>query len=284
MDQIILLQALNTTLIIGILVLVSLGLGIIYGLMDVLNLAHGEFLMLGAYAVVAANLLGLGFISGIIMAIVGVGLFGFAVERGLISRLYGRPIDALLATWGLSLILQQAIRLSFGPAPKPIVAPIEGAISIIGMPFPIYKLVVLGVTIVVTGGVLYLFRYPTFGIKARAVLQDREMAQCVGIAASPIYSLSFTIGAALSGLAGALLAPLVTVQPYMGQVFLVRGFITVIVGGVGTLLGVVGGANVIGTTEGVVSYFASSVGAQVVVLASAIAIIRLRPRGIFIRK
>ena len=284
MDQIILLQVLNTALIIGILVLVSLGLGIIYGLMDVLNLAHGEFLMLGAYAVVAANLMGLGLMAGIVLAIVGVGFLGFLVERGLISRLYGRPIDALLATWGLSLILQQVVRLTFGPAPKPVVAPIEGAVSVFGTPYPTYKLVVLGVTIVVTLAVLYLFRYPTFGIKARAVLQDREMAQCVGIAASPIYSLSFTIGAALSGLAGALLAPLVTVQPYMGPVFLVRGFITVIVGGVGTLFGVVGGANVIGVTEGIVSYFASSVGAQVVVLAIAIVIIRIRPRGIFIRK
>lgn len=99
MNQIILLQVLNTALIIGILVLVSLGLGIIYGLMDVLNLAHGEFLMLGAYAVVAANLMGLGQVAGIVFAIVGVGLLGFLVERGLISRLYGRPIDALLATW-----------------------------------------------------------------------------------------------------------------------------------------------------------------------------------------
>lgn len=271
-------------MIIGILVLVSLGLGIIYGLMNVLNLAHGDFLMLGAYSVVVGNMLGLNVWCGIILGAVFVGILGYLLERGLISRLYGNPIDALLATWGLSLIFQQTISLVFGATPKAVVPPIQGAVNILGMPFPIYKLIVLAITIGVTTAVLVIFRYPTFGIKTRAVLQDREMAQCVGIASQPIYSASFAIGAALSGLAGGLLAPLVTVQPFMGPVFLVRGFLTVIVGGVGTLFGVVGGAGVIGGTEGVVAYFESSVAAQVIVLAMAIVIVRLRPQGIFARK
>ncbi|MFH1933930.1 MAG: branched-chain amino acid ABC transporter permease [Pseudomonadota bacterium] len=282
--QLLLLQGLNTAMIIGILVLVSLGLGIIYGLMNVLNLAHGDFLMLGAYSVVVGNMLGLNVWCGIILGAVFVGILGYLLERGLISRLYGNPIDALLATWGLSLIFQQTISLVFGATPKAVVPPIQGAVNILGMPFPIYKLIVLAITIGVTTAVLVIFRYPTFGIKTRAVLQDREMAQCVGIASQPIYSASFAIGAALSGLAGGLLAPLVTVQPFMGPVFLVRGFLTVIVGGVGTLLGVVGGAGVIGGTEGVVAYFESSVAAQVIVLAMAIVIVRLRPQGIFARK
>ena len=282
--QLLLLQGLNTAMIIGILVLVSLGLGIIYGLMNVLNLAHGDFLMLGAYSVVVGNMLGLNVWCGIILGAVFVGILGYLLERGLISRLYGNPIDALLATWGLSLIFQQTIRLVFGATPKAVVPPIQGAVNILGMPFPIYKLIVLGITIGVTTAVLMIFRYPTFGIKTRAVLQDREMAQCVGIASQPIYSASFAIGAALSGLAGGLLAPLVTVQPFMGPVFLVRAFLTVIVGGAGTLLGVVGGAGVIGGTEGVVAYFESSVAAQVIVLATAIVIVRLRPQGIFARK
>ncbi|MBW2122775.1 MAG: branched-chain amino acid ABC transporter permease [Deltaproteobacteria bacterium] len=279
-----LLQGFNTALIIGVLVLVSLGLGIIYGLMNVLNLAHGEFLMLGAYGVVVGNMLGLGVWVGILLGAVSVGIIGYFLERSLISRLYGRPIDALLATWGLSLMFQQAVRLIFGPEPKPVVSPIEGAVEIFGLPFPIYKLVVLIITIGVTLGVLAIFRFPTFGIKTRAVLQDWEMAQCLGIASPPIYSLSFAIGAGLSGLAGGLIAPLITVQPFMGPVFVVRGFLTVIVGGVGTLLGVVGGASVIGGAEGIVAYFGSSVGAQVVVLTIAIIIVRLRPQGIFSRR
>jgi branched-chain amino acid transport system permease protein/urea transport system permease protein len=278
------LQGLNIALIISILVLVSLGLGIIYGLMDVLNLAHGDFLMLGAYTVVVANTLGLSVWWGVFFAAVVVGLFGLFLEKILVSRLYGKPLDSILATWGLSLILQQAIRLVFGATPKAVVTPISGAVDVMGAPFPIYKLIVLGLSIVVTLAVLSLYRFPTFGIKTRAVLQDREMAQCLGIASPPIYSLSFAIGAALSGLAGALLAPLITVQPFMGPVFLVRGFLTVIIGGAGALIGVVGGAGVIGLTEGIIQYFQSSVGAQVAVLVIAIIIIRLRPQGVFVRR
>jgi branched-chain amino acid transport system permease protein/urea transport system permease protein len=278
------LQGLNIALIISTLVLVSLGLGIIYGLMDVLNLAHGDFLMLGAYTVVVANTLGLSVWWGVFFAAVVVGLFGLFLEKILVSRLYGKPLDSILATWGLSLILQQAIRLVFGATPKAVVTPISGAVDVMGAPFPIYKLIVLGLSIVVTLAVLSLYRYPTFGIKTRAVLQDREMAQCLGIASPPIYSLSFAIGAALSGLAGALIAPLITVQPFMGPVFLVRGFLTVIIGGAGALIGVVGGAGVIGFTEGIIQYFQSSVGAQVAVLVIAIIIIRLRPQGVFVRR
>lgn len=282
--DIIFLQGLNTALIIAVLVLVTIGLGIIYGLMDVINLAHGDFLMLGAYGVVIGNMLGLNQWLGVLLGALMVGVLGYFLEKSLIAKLYGRPLDALLGTWGISLILQQTIKLIFGPVPQAVVSPIQGAVRVMGMPFPIYKLCVLGISLIVTLGVLALFRYPTFGIKIRAVLQDREMAQCVGIASPPIYSVSFAIGAALSGLAGALIAPFITVHPFIGPVFVVRGFLTVIVGGVGNLLGVVGGAAVIGGIEGIVAYFESSVGAQVVVLAIAILIVRLRPKGVFVRK
>ncbi len=282
--QLVLMQVLNTGVIIGILMLVTVGLGIIYGLMDVLNLAHGEFLMLGAYGLVIAQSAGLSPWIGLIVAAVLVGAVGFVLERGLIRRLYMRPIDSLLATWGISLILIQVVRLIFGPAPQSVATPIQGAVDVFGLPFPKYRLFVLAVSIVLTVLVLILFRYPTFGIKTRAVFQDSEMARCVGIRAPRIYSISFVLGAALAGLAGALIAPLLTVQPNMGSVFLVRAFLTVIVGGAGALIGVVGGSAVIGGIEGVVSYFSSSVIAQVITLAVAIVVVRLRPNGIFARK
>jgi urea transport system permease protein len=283
-SQLILLQALNAVVIIAILVLVSLGLGVIFGLMRVLNLAHGEFLMLGAYSVVIAGNLGLNFWWGLVFGVVLVGALGAALERGFIRFLYERPIDSLLATWGIALILQQLIRLSFGPAPQTVVTPIQGAVGIAGLAFPIYRLFVIGLAVVVAAAVLVLFRYPTFGIKSRAVLQDVEMAKALGIRAPRIYTATFVIGSSLAGLAGALLAPMVAVQPLMGAPFLVRSFMTVIVGGVGSLAGVVGGSGVIGGTEGFVSYFSSSVLAQVVVLAIAIVIVRIRPAGIFTRK
>ena len=282
--QLVLMQVLNTGVIIGILMLVAIGLGVIYGLMDVLNLAHGEFLMLGAYTVVVVTGLGLNTWHGIILAPVVVGAIGWALERGLIARLSKRPLDALLATWAVSLILSQGVRLIFGPAPQTVSTPIQGAVDILGMPFPKYRLFVLVFSILLTLAVLALFRYPTFGIKTRAVFQDADMARCLGIRAPRIYSAAFVIGGAIAGLAGALIAPLVTVQPFMGGVFLVRSFLTVIVGGVGNLAGVVGGSAVIGGAEGTIAYFSSGVLAQVIVLAIAIVIVRVRPQGIFSRK
>lgn len=282
--QLVLMQVLNTGVIIGILMLITVGLGIIYGLMDVLNLAHGEFLMLGAYGVVMAQMAGLNGWAGMVVATVLVGVVGFVIERGLIRFLYRRPADALLATWGISLIMVQLIRIIFGPAPQTVSSPIQGAIDIFGLPFPKYRLFVLALSIVLTIIVLVVFRYPTFGIKTRAVLQDAETAKCLGIRAPRMYSIAFVIGSALAGLAGALIASLVTVQPNMGGVFLVRAFLTVIVGGAGSLLGVVGGSTVIGGIEGAVSYFSSSVLAQVITLAVAIIVVRIRPRGIFARK
>ena len=282
--QLILMQVLNTGVIIGILMLVTLGLGVIYGLMDVLNLAHGEFLMLGAYGVVVAGSLGLGSWEAMVVAPIMTAVVAFALEKGLISRLYRRPLDALLATWAVSLMLSQGIRLIFGPAPQSVGAPIQGAVDILGLPFPKYRLFVLIVSVVLTLVVLALFRYPTFGVKMRAVFQDADMARCLGIRAPRIYSVAFVIGGALAGFAGALIAPLVTVEPTMGAVYLVRSFLTVIVGGVGNLIGVVGGSAVIGGAEGAISYFSSGVWAQVAVLAIAIAIVRIRPSGIFSRK
>lgn len=283
-SQLILMQVLNTAVIIGILMLITVGLGIIYGLMDVLNLAHGEFLMMGAYGLVISQTIGLNFWWGMAVSVVLVGALGFILERGLVRFLYRRAIDALLATWGVSLILVQVIRIIFGPAPQTVSSPIQGAVDIFGLPFPKYRLFVLGVSIVLTIIVLVVFRYPTFGVKTRAVFQDPETAQCLGIRAPRIYSLAFVIGAALAGFAGALIAPLVTVQPNMGSVFLVRAFLTVIVGGAGGLIGVVGGSAVIGGIEGIVAYFSSSVMAQVITLAFAILVVRLRPKGIFSRK
>ncbi len=282
--QLILLQVLNTGVTMGILMLVAIGLGIIYGLMDVINLAHGEFLMLGAYGWVIARLAGLDGWTGLIVAPLVVGLVGFVIERSLVRHLYRRPLDSLLATWGISLILVQAARIVFGPAPQPVPTPLEGAVELFGMPYGRYRLFVLAVSIVIISITLAVFRYRTFGLKTRAVFQDAEMAKCLGIRAPRIYSAAFVIGAALAGLAGALVAPMLTVAPDMGANFLVQSFLVVIVGGAGSLAGVVGGAGVIGGIQGLISYFSSSVLAQVITLTLAIIVVRVRPRGIFTRK
>jgi urea transport system permease protein len=282
--QVIVLQLLNTLVIIGVLVLASLGLAIIYGLMDVLNMAHGEFIMLGCYAVVATSAWGLNPWLGAVVAAGVVALIGVAIERGLLRRLTGRPIDALLLTWGLALVLRMLIQAIFGAAPQTVNAPVVGAVNVLGTPFPLYKLCVLGLTAAVTIAVLVLFRYPTFGMRVRATLQDREMAECLGVKVRNVYTLSFAIGSALAGFAGALLAPLISVNPSLGGSYQVNAFMTVIVGGLGSLAGAIGGSAVIGGAQGAISYFGSAVYAQVVVLAIAIVIVRVRPQGIFTRR
>lgn len=282
--QAILLQVLNTAVIIGILVLIGTGMAIIFGLMSCFNMAQGEFVMLGAYSVVVANQMGLSFWVGLVIAVVLVGTLGYLIEIGVVSRLYGRPLDSILATWGVSLIIQQTVRVIFGPDPKPVIAPIEGATILVGVPFPTYKLFMLAAIIVVAVGTFLLLRYPTFGVMSRAVFEDREMAECLGIKGRSINARSFALGAALAGLAGALLAPLITIGPYIGSYYLTRAFLTVIVGGVGNLLGVAAGAGVIGGTEGTLAYWGSSLVAQVIVLAIAILALRLRPQGLLPRR
>lgn len=282
--QVILLQLLNTLVTIGVLVLASLGLAIIFGLMEVLNMAHGEFIMLGGYTVVVTSMWGLNPWLGAVLAAGVVALVGVGIERGMLGRLSGRPLDALLLTWGLALILRMLIQAIFGAAPRTAIAPIVGAVSVFGTPFPLYKLYVLGLTVAVTIAVLVLFRYPTFGMRVRATLQDREMAECLGVKVRNVYTISFAIGSALAGFAGALLAPFISVNPNLGGTYLVNGFMTVIVGGLGSLAGTVGGSGVIGGAQGAISYFSSSVYAQVVVLAIAIVVVRVRPQGIFTRR
>jgi len=278
------LQGLNAAVIISTLLLVAIGLWIIYGLMGVLNLAHGELLALGAYTVVAAGMLGLNGWIGILLAVVVVGSIGYLLERAFVCRLYLRPLDSLLATWGLSLIIRQALQLIFGAAPQRVNAPVTGGVPMLGMAFPVYYLVILATTIVVVPLILWFFYRTTLGMKIRAVLQDREMAQCLGVKAATINSYAFVLGAALAGFAGAMIAPLVSVEPWMGSAFLVRSFMAVIVGGVGAILGVVGGSALIGGLEGVIAFFGSSVIAQVIVLGLVIIIIRFRPEGLFVQK
>ncbi|RJQ11124.1 MAG: branched-chain amino acid ABC transporter permease [Bacillota bacterium] len=278
------LQGLNSAVIISTLLLVAIGLWIIYGLMGVLNLAHGELLALGAYTVVAAGMLGLNGWIGTLLAVIVVGFIGYLLERTFVHRLYLRPLESLLATWGLSLIIRQVLQLVFGAAPRRVSAPVTGGVPMLGMAFPVYYLVILATTAIIVPLILWLFYRTTLGMKIRAVLQDREMAQCLGVKAATINTYAFVIGAALAGFAGAMIAPLISVEPWMGSAFLVRSFMAVIVGGVGAILGVVGGSALIGGLEGVIAFFGSSVIAQVIVLGLVIAIIRFRPEGLFTQK
>jgi urea transport system permease protein len=277
----VLFQTLNGLSLAGILILVALGLGITFGLLGVINLAHGELFMLGAYTVLVVQQATGNVWLGIAVAPVAVGAIGLLIERGVIKRLYERPFDTLLATWAVSIVVRQGITLWQGGGFQPIPHPITGSVSVLGVPYSRYRLVLLalGVAVLVLAGVL-LYR-TRLGLQARAAIQNREIAAAMGINVGRLDSIVFTLGAALAGLAGAAMGPLVTVSPAMGLPFLASSFFVVILGGTGSLIGVAAGAAIIGGGQALISFFANPVIAQVAVLLLAIVVIRIAPQGVF---
>ncbi|MGQ9674508.1 MAG: urea ABC transporter permease subunit UrtB [Chloroflexota bacterium] len=279
----IVIQLMNSVSLMAILALISVGLAIIFGMMGVINLAHGEFFMLGAYTVVAVQLLVPNFWLGVVLAPIAVGLVGLVMEVSVVKRLYTRPLETLLATWGFSIVLRQVVRIVMGPGFRQMPAPFGGQVSIFGIPYSSYRIFIIGVTVVVMLAVAYWLLRTGFGTQVRAVISNRQMAAAIGINTANADRFVFALGAGLAGLAGAIMAPLVTINPEMGIPFLARSFLVVVVGGLGSLWGVVGGGAIIGGGEGLVSFFTSAVVAQVVVLLLAILVIRIRPEGLIRR-
>ncbi len=285
MDYGLIVQALfNALSASSILVLASLGLAVIFGMMGVINLAHGEFLMLGAYVTYLIAALGGHVWIGILAAPLAVGMVGVAIERGIVRWLYGRPVDTLLATWGLSITLTQLVRIVFGPEGKPLPTLLAGSVSLLGQEFPAYRLLLMGLTAAILLIVYAIFRHTNFGLRARAVIANPGMAACLGVATPRIYAATFGLGAALAGLAGALLTPLVNVEPTMGLKIIVRTFMVVVAGGAEMLAGTVVAGTLLGSTESIVSFFSTAYFGNVALLLLAIVIIRSRPSGLIARE
>lgn len=285
MDYGIALQALfNALSASSILVLASVGLAVVFGMMGVINLAHGEFLMLGAYVTYLTTAVGSHVWVGILLAPIVVGALGAAIERGIIRWLYGRPVDTLLATWGLSIVLTQVIRLVFGPGGQALPHLLPGSIALFGQEFPAYRLLLMGLTAGILLAVYVIFHHTSFGLRARAVMVNPNMAACLGVRTPTIYSATFALGAALAGLAGALLTPLVNVEPTMGGKIIVRTFMVVVTGGTEILAGTALAGAILGASESVVSFFSTSYFGNVALLLLAIAIIRTRPHGLISRE
>ncbi len=261
------------------LVLMSLGLAVIFGMMRVINLAHGEFLMLGAYAVLVGTRFGVSLWIAIPLAGVAVGIFGVVVERVLIRPLYGRILDTLLATWGLSLVLVQAVSIIFGPATNGIGTPL-GSVRVGSYSFSQYSLVLIVMAAVTLAGVFLLFTRTRYGVMARAAIQNPAMARALGIDTARMNMLTFGIGSALAGLAGALLAPIAGVVPSFGQAFIAQAFMTVIVGGPDVITGTSAAAGLLGGSYSLVSYFTTPFIGQAALLLIAIVLLRLLPQGL----
>jgi len=264
---------------VALLVVISLGLAVIFGMMGVINLAHGEFLMLGAFFTLSGVRAGLNVWLAMIVAALAVGLVGLAVERLLIQFLYGRLAATMLATWGLSLILVQVVVLAYGPATQGIPTPL-GAVRVGRYSLSEYNLVLIAAALLLLAVVFLVFTRTRYGTMARAATQLPDMAGAVGINARRVNMLTFGFGAALAGAGGALLAPVAGVVPSMGQAYVGRAFMTVVVGGPGVLTGTATAAGLLGSVDSLVSNIFSSFLGTASLLVVAIVLLRLLPTGI----
>lgn len=277
----VIVTALNGLSLASILIMVAMGLAVIFGLLRVINLAHGDFFMAGMYSVVAVQAAVHSFWLGVLAAVVVVGAIGLLVERGVIRWLRDRPLDTLLATWGVGIVIREVVKLIFGGGFRQVSNPLPGEISLGGVGYPAYRLLLIGVTallLLAVAGWLYRSRA---GLRLRAMLEDPGTAGAFGIDQQRMTTVAFVVGAAMAGLAGALMAPLVTVSPEVGLIFLARAFLVVVVGGMGTIAGLLGGGVLIGGGGAVSGFFLSPTNAEAIILLIAIVILRLRPSGLF---
>jgi urea transport system permease protein len=263
-----------------VLMLVSLGLAVIFGLMNVINMAHGEFLIMGAYGVLTLQNAGLPFWACLLAAPLIVAAIGLVAEELLIRRTYERLLDTILATWGLSLFLRQGLVLIYGPGSHAVATPELGSIGIAGEAYPIYRLLVMLVSAFAIALTFLVFFRTDWGLKARAVIANRNMAACLGINTRALDRLTFAWGAGLAGLAGAVMSPLISVDPNAGLGWLVPGFLSILVAGLGSIAGPLAGAAGVSAVDSFASAVSSPVWAQLAVFVTAILVLRLFPQGL----
>ncbi len=265
---------------ISFLVLVSIGLAVVFGMMRVINLAHGEFVMLGGYTTLACHSAGINiFFAMLVIAPIVVGFVGLLVERLVVRWLYGRMIDTMLATWGLSLLFVGLVTLIFGSSAVGVPTPIPGY-QLGDYQMGGYNLFIIAIAILLVLLMWLILRYTRIGLVARGAMQNPEVAASLGYNPGTIYMLTFAAGAALSGLAGGVLAPLTGLLPSSGGAFIAKAFITVITGGAAVISGVLSSSLMFGTVNQLVSFGANPVMGEIAMLFLAIVILRLMPQGI----
>ncbi|MDH4980726.1 urea ABC transporter permease subunit UrtB [Hyphomicrobium sp. D-2] len=267
----------------SIWLIAALGLTIIYGAAGVINMAHGALIMLGAYSsYMLQHYVGVPYLLCIPASFVIVAIIGLILERGLIQYLYDRPLDTLLATYGVSLVLVQGVRLIFGSDPKYLAVPeiFSSNISLGFANISTFRVVVIAVTALLVLALWILFYKTRFGIQVRAVMQNKEMAASFGINSSRIYMMTFALGAGLAGVAGSLFGVLNIVLPTMGDSYVVQAFLMVVAGG-GTLAGTVIASGFTGELQSVFAFITNDTFARFVIFLLIVVFLRFRPQGLF---
>jgi urea transport system permease protein len=276
-----------------VLLLAALGLAITYGLMGVINMAHGELIMIGAYATYVVQDLFRTYLPGafdwylaaaIPVAFAVAGGVGMVLERTVIRWLYGRPLETLLATWGISLILIQSVRSLFGAQNVQVINPafMSGGIEVFtDIVLPWNRIVIIGFAFAVLAGIWLLLARTRLGLFVRGVTQNRSMAACVGVRTNRVDTWSFGLGSGIAGLAGCALSQIGNVGPDLGQAYIVDSFMVVVFGGVGQLAGTVYASLILGLGNKLLESYSGAVLAKIAVLAFIVVFIQLRPQGMF---
>jgi urea transport system permease protein len=279
----------------SVLLLAAIGLAITFGVMGVINMAHGEMVMIGAYTTFVVQelirthnpaLFDYSLLIAVPLAFVVAGFIGLLIEQGIIRFLYGRPLETLLATWGLSLVLQQAVRTAFGPTNREVGNPswMSGAFEIGQLNITYGRLWIIVFTMAVFVGLLMLLRFTRLGLEMRAVTQNRSMAASMGIRTSRVDALTFGLGSGIAGIAGVALSQIDNVSPNLGQGYIIDSFMVVVFGGVGNLWGTLIGAVSLGVANKFLEPYAGAVLAKIAILILIILFIQRRPRGLFALK
>ena len=277
----------------SVLLLAAVGLAITFGVMGVINMAHGEMVMIGAYATFvvqelfrtfAPELFGLSLAVAVPAAFLAAAALGVVLERSVIRWLYGRPLETLLATWGVSLVLRQAVRTIFGPTNREVGNPewMSGAVELAGGVAITYNRIwIILFSLAVLAAVMAVIRYTSFGLEMRAVTQNRPMANAMGIRSRKVDSMTFALGSGVAGMAGVALSQIDNVSPNLGQSYIVDSFMVIVFGGVGNLWGVLVGAMSLGVVNKFIEPFSGAVLGKIVILVALILFIQRRPQGLF---
>jgi branched-chain amino acid transport system permease protein len=264
---------------ISVMVLIVLGLGVIASMMGIFNFAHGEFVLLGAYTVYLFESWGLSAWAGIVAAPVVLALIGLVLERLVIRRFYAAPIIAMLGTYAIGLVIREIVRGLLGGHYKSISEPIAGVFTVFGVDVSAWRTIIVLTTVAIVAGTWLFLARTSVGLQVRGSLENTNLARASGISTTTLYAFTFAFGAALAGLAGALIVPLYQLSADIGTRFLVQAFLSVMLGGVGTFEGPVLGAAAVGGMAAGLPWFVIPVLADPLVFIIALIIVKLRPQG-----
>lgn len=284
MDSSVALHGLNITYELATLALTTLGLAVVFGLLGVMNMAHGEFVMIGAYSMVAVQQWGWPVVCAFPLALMVCAVLGWATERWLIRPLYARPFDTLLATWALATLLRKLVEALWGKGYRNIEIAMPPAVDFLGVKYPAYRLSLIVLSFAMLAVLTLWYQRSSAGLRVRAMTANPALAQALGINTKRLASQTFVVGVMLAGASGVLLAPLIRIEPGIGVDYLLDAFFVLVVGGLGTFGGFTGGVGVIGGAQAFISSISGQTSGYAVVLIISIVFLWLKPDGLFSRR